>query len=59
MHVNSYYGASSSTEASIKNTGEELTPGVSASFSCEICRESFQSRGEPKQRTIDKHSNTS
>ena len=57
---NSSYGASSSTEASsIKNIGEELTPGVSASFSCEICRESFQSRGELKHHTIDKHSNTS
>jgi hypothetical protein len=59
IHGNSSYGASSSTEASTKNMGEESTPGVSASFSCEICRESFQSRGELKQHTIDKHSNTS
>jgi hypothetical protein len=59
IHGNSSYGASSGTEASIKNMGEESTPGVSASFSCEICRESFQSRGELKQHTIDKHSSTS
>lgn len=48
----------SDTEASLKNVAEESTPGVSASFSCEICKESFQSRGELRQHTIDKHSKT-
>ena len=46
------------TEVSSKNMAEESTPGVSASFSCEICKESFQSRGELRQHTIDKHSKT-
>ena len=53
----SSYGRSD-TEASLKNVAEESTPGVSASFSCEICKESFQSRGELRQHTIDKHSKT-
>ena len=53
----SSYGGSD-TEASLKNVAEESTPGVSASFSCEICKESFQSRGELRQHTIDKHSKT-
>ncbi len=57
IHGESSFGASS-TEESIKNMAEESTPGVSASFSCEICKESFQSRGELRQHTIDKHSNT-
>ena len=48
----------SDTEAALKNVAEESTPGVSASFSCEICKESFQSRGELRQHTIDKHSKT-
>ena len=48
----------SDTEASLKNVAEESTPSVSASFSCEICKESFQSRGELRQHTIDKHSKT-
>jgi hypothetical protein len=48
----------SGTEASLKNVAEESTPGVSASFSCEICKESFQSRGELRQHTIDNHSKT-
>jgi len=51
------YGGSN-TEASLKNVAEESTPGVSASFSCEICKESFQSRGELRQHTIDRHSKT-
>ncbi len=49
----SYRGAG--TEASIKSVSEESTPGVSASFSCEICNESFASRGELRQHTIDSH----
>jgi len=53
----SSYGGSD-TEASLKNVAEESTPGVSASFSCETCKESFQSRGELRQHTIDKHSKT-
>ena len=53
----SSYGGSD-TEASLKNVAEESTPGVSASFSCEICKATFQSRGELRQHTIDKHSKT-
>ena len=53
----SSYGGSD-TKASLKNVSEESTPGVSASFSCDICKESFQSRGELTQHTIDKHSKT-
>lgn len=53
----SSYGGSD-TEASLKSVAEESTPGVSASFSCEICKESFQSRGELRQHTIDNHSKT-
>ena len=53
----SSYGGSD-TEASLKNVADESTPGVSASFSCETCKESFQSRGELRQHTIDKHSKT-
>jgi len=40
----SYRGAG--TEASIQSESEESTPGVSASFSCEICSNSFASREE-------------
>ena len=57
IHGDSSYGGSH-TEASLKNVAEESTPGVSATFSCEICKESFQSRGELRQHTIDKHSQT-
>ena len=57
IHGDSSYGGSG-TEASLKNVADESTPGVSASFSCEICKESFQSRGELRQHTIDKHSKT-
>ena len=57
IHGDPSYGGSD-TEASLKNVAEESTPGVSASFSCEICKESFQSRGELRQHTIDKHSKT-
>ena len=42
-------GSGSSTKS------DESTPGVSASFSCERCKESFASREELKQHTIDKH----
>ncbi len=48
----------SGTGVSPKNIAEESTPGVSASFSCEICKESFDSRGELREHTIDKHSKT-
>jgi hypothetical protein len=34
------------TEASIQSESEESTHGVSASFSCEICSNSFASREE-------------
>jgi hypothetical protein len=40
----SYRGAG--TEASIQSESEESTHGVSASFSCEICSNSFASREE-------------
>jgi hypothetical protein len=49
---------SSDMGASIKSESEESTPGVSASFSCEICNKSFASRGELRQHTIDNHSKT-
>jgi hypothetical protein len=42
----------------LKSESEESTPGVSASFSCEICNKSFASRGELRQHTIDNHSKT-
>jgi hypothetical protein len=45
-------------EPSLKSESEESTPGVSASFSCEICNKSFASRGELRQHTIDNHSKT-
>ena len=54
IHGDSSY-KKAGTEASIKSLSEESTPGVSASFSCEICNESFASRGELRQHTIDSH----
>ncbi len=48
----------SNAETSHKNMAEESTPGVSASFSCEICNKSFQSRAELRQHAIDRHSKT-
>jgi hypothetical protein len=58
IRSSSSYGRPGS-EASLKNVAAESTPGVSASFSCEVCKESFQSRGELRQHTIDKHSTAS
>ena len=49
---------SSDMRASIKSESEESTPGVSTSFSCEICNKSFASRGELGQHTTDNHSKT-
>ena len=46
------------TGASLKNESDESTPGVSASFSCEICNKSFASRGKLRQHTIENHSKT-
>jgi hypothetical protein len=46
------------TEVSIKRESEESTPGVSASFSCEICNHSFASREELRQHTINNYSKT-
>ena len=43
---------------SLKNESDESTPGVSASFSCEICNKSFASRGEFRQHTMENHSKT-
>ena len=43
------------TGSSLKIESEESTPGVSASYSCEICNKSFASRGELRQHTIDNH----
>jgi len=57
IHSDSSSGRSG-TGTSLKNVADESTPGVSASFSCEVCKESFQSRGELRQHTIDKHSTT-
>lgn len=57
IHDDSFYRGAG-TGASIKNESEESTPGVSASFSCEIFNKSFASRGELRQHTIDNHSNT-
>jgi hypothetical protein len=54
------HGDSSHREAATRGPSkiesEESTPGVSASFSCEICNKSFGSRGELRQHTIDDHS---
>jgi stress-induced morphogen len=58
IHGDSSHRGGSSTEASLKNVADESTPGVSASFSCEICSKSFQSREELRQHTIANHSTT-
>ena len=62
IHGTSSHGgtgaAASEAAASISSKSEESTPGVSASFSCEICNKSFASRGELRQHTIDSHSKT-
>ena len=59
---NEIHGASSyrgtGTGPSLKSESEESTPGVSASFACEICNKSVTSRGELRQHTIDNHSKT-
>ncbi len=57
IHGDSSYRGTD-TEASFKGVSEELTPGVSANFSCEICNKSFASRAELRQHTIDNHSKT-
>ena len=58
IHGDSSHRGGAGTEASLKNVAEESTPGVSASFSCEICNKSFQSREELRQHTIANHSTT-
>lgn len=58
IHGDSSYRGGAGTEASLKTVSEESTPGVSASFSCEICSKSFQSREELRQHTIANHSTT-
>ncbi|MGH9923876.1 MAG: hypothetical protein ACRD5B_00715 [Nitrososphaeraceae archaeon] len=45
IYRDSSYGGAG-TEASIQSESEESTHGVSASFSCEICSNSFASREE-------------
>ena len=59
IHGNRSHGetgvAAAVAAASASSKSEESTPGVSASFSCETCKESFASREELKQHTIDKH----
>jgi hypothetical protein len=57
IHGDSSYRGTG-TGASLKNESDESTPGVSASFSCEICNKSFASRGELRQHTIENHSKT-
>ena len=57
IHGDSSYRGTG-TGASLKNESDESTPGVSASFSCEVCDKSFASRGELRQHTIDNHSKT-
>jgi hypothetical protein len=58
IHGDSSHRESDTEAASPKSESEESTPGVSASFSCEICNKSFASRGELKQHTIDNHTKT-
>ena len=38
------------------NKSDESTPGVSASFSCDFCNKSFNSREELKQHSTQEHS---
>jgi hypothetical protein len=49
-------GTAATAAASISSKSEESTPGVSTSFSCEICSASFASREELREHTKDKHS---
>ena len=62
IHGKSSHGeggaAAATAAASVSSRSEESTPGVSASFSCETCTESFASREQLKQHTIDKHKGT-
>lgn len=58
IHGDSPHRGGAGMEASLRNVAEESTPGVSASFSCEICNKSFQSREELRQHTIADHSTT-
>jgi hypothetical protein len=58
IHGDSSQRGGAGTENSLKTVSEESTPGVSASFSCEICSKSFQSREELRQHTIANHSTT-
>jgi hypothetical protein len=43
------------TTSSSRGKSDESTTTVSASFSCEMCNERFNSREELKQHTIEKH----
>jgi hypothetical protein len=43
------------TTSSSHGKSDESTTAVSASFSCEMCNERFNSREELKQHTIEKH----
>jgi hypothetical protein len=61
IHGTSSHGgtaAAASEAAASTSKSDESTPGVSASFSCEICSDSFASREELRQHTKDKHSRT-
>jgi len=55
---NNLSAAAATAAASISSKFEESTPGISARFSCEIYTNSFASREELRQHTIDKHSKT-
>ena len=48
------HGYSSSVAAS-SSTSDESSMNISASFSCETCNRSFNTREELKQHTIDEH----
>ena len=50
IHTSNDRSASSS-----QGKSDESTSSVSASFSCEMCNEKFNSREELKQHTIEKH----
>jgi hypothetical protein len=46
---------SSSSKSSSQGKSDESTTNVSASFSCEICNQEFNSREELNQHTMQKH----
>ena len=45
----------STTNSDIRGKSDESATNVSASFSCEMCDQKFNSRQELKQQTVQKH----